>query len=249
MRRRIHWLFALSMWALPTGLDSQVPEPDEASLTLFSVVSAEDGRPVSGAWLELTPTAGRAGDPSRVFRALTDERGQAAFRGLSRGRYFLRVEHLAFADRAEEIEVAGDGAAEYRIELVPRAIALEPLEVKVTGRDPYLVRSGFYDRRATIDPGYFATFPEIEHYRTFDRLLKFQTDMVVRYTRPLVVLMDGVPAERRGFRTPRDLDDFDFRRVRGVEAYACSDAPPDILKWIPIELGLTVCNVLLIWTR
>jgi hypothetical protein len=227
--------------SLPVAVRPGAALQENASVDLVVIsVTAGAEEPVEGALVEFVDL-GRAG--------LTDQNGRAAFRRLPVGPHRFVVRHIGFEEREGVLEISSGSEREYRVQVEPRAIAVEPLTVTVTGRDPYLVQAGFYDRAASIDPGYFATLEEIEHYQTFETLFKFQRELTVRYHRPLVVLLNGTPASRRGYRSPRDLDEFDFGAVRGIEAYACADAPPEIMKWIPIEMGLTRCNVIAIWTR
>ncbi len=100
-----------------------------------------------------------------------------------------------------------------------------------------------------MESGYFATIEEIESYSMFRTLLQFQRDLSVRFTRDAVVLINGLPAHRRGYRTLGELNDISFGRVRGIEAYPCNEAPSDIMRWLPAEVDLTRCNVIAIWTR
>lgn len=222
----------------PKFVDLEVDLGDAAFL-IFSVVAAEDGRPVRGARLEFSPLP---------IGGITDSLGRVAFRAIPPGTYGLTVRHIAYAPRDEEISVASEQAAEYRIELVTQAIAVETLEITVTGRDPYLLTSGFYERREAIE-GYFGTYPEIKHYQMFRTLFQFNRDLSIRYSRNRIVLLNGRPASRLGYNSVRELNEINFDRVRGIEAYSCSDAPPELLRWIPIGRGLGDCTLLAIWTR
>lgn len=219
-------------------LDLEVDMGDAAFL-VFSVVAQDDSRPVEGARVELSPLP---------VAGVTDSLGRVAFRAVPPGDYGLHVEHIAFAPRDEEIDVGSDQMAEFRVELITQAIALEPIEVRVTGRDPYLLTSGFYERAATID-GYFGTAEEIESYRMMRTLFQFKPELSIRFRRRPFILLDGRPARRLGFETIGELNEIKFSRVRGIEAYSCSDAPPSLLSQLDIELPIGDCNLIAIWTR
>ncbi len=222
----------------PKFVDLEVDLGDPAFL-VFSVVAAEDGRPVRGASLEFSPLP---------VSSVTDSLGRAVLRAIPPGHYGLRVEHVAFNPRDETIDILTGQDAELRVELVTRAVALAPLEVTITGRDPYLLTSGFYDRRAIVDDGYFATYPEIESYRDLETLFRFKRELSIRFFRNRLIFIDGYLASRLGY-TERDLGEIRYRRVKGIEAYRCTDAPPSIVNQLPDNLGFVDCNLVVIWTR
>ncbi len=223
----------------PEFVDLEVDMGDAAFL-VFSIVAAEDGRPVAGARIDFVPIP---------VSGISDSLGRITFRAIPPGTYGMTVRHIAFAPREEELSVLSDQTAEFRIELITQAIAVAPLEVQITGRDPYLLTSGFYDRRETIDDSYFATYPEIERYQMFRTLFEFKRELAIRFRRNAIVLLNGRPASRLGFNSVRSLNEISFKRVRGIEAYLCSDAPPELRRWLPLGTPLTNCNLIAIWTR
>jgi len=222
----------------PKFVDLEIDMGDAAFL-VFSVVST-DGKPVVGARIDLAPIP---------IGGVTDSLGRLAFRAVPPGTYDLSVRHIGFAPREDELSVLSDQNAELRIELTTQAIAVAPLDVQITGRDPYLLTSGFYERRETIEDSYFATYPEIEHYRMFRTLFEFKRELSVRFRRNPFVLLNGRPASRLGFTSMRELNELNFRRLRGIEAYLCSDAPPELQRWLPLGAPLTNCSLIAIWTR
>ena len=222
----------------PQFVDLEVDVGDAAFL-VFSIVAAEDGRPVEGARIALSPIR---------LSGITDSLGRIAFRAIPPGTYGLTIEHIAYAPRKEEISVLNEQAAEYRIELITQAIAVSPLEVQITGRDPYLLAFGFYERKEAIEDGYFGTYAEIEQYRMFRTLFQFQRELTIRFSRNRVVLLNGRPASRLGYDI-RSLNEINFQRVRGIEAYPCSDAPSDVARYLPMAISLVDCNLISIWTR
>ena len=170
-----------------------------------------------------------------------------AFRSIPPLSYGLRVAHIGYAPLETEINILTDQNAEFRIELNTRAIALAPIEVRVTGRDPFLLTSGFYERRQSIDEGYFATYPEIDQFIHLGQVFQFKRELSIRYRRNQLILLNGRPASRLGFNR-RNLGELKFDTVRGIEAYRCSEAPPEIMNQVPNTMLLTDCNLVAIWT-
>lgn len=223
----------------PQRIDLPVDLGEPAYL-VFSAVDAGTGAPIAGAGVQIAPLP---------LAGVTDSLGRAAFREVPPGAYRLHTRHIAYADREDSIRIEADQLAEMRVELATRPIAVEPLEVRITGRDPYLLETGFYDRRAGFDEGWFATKPEIEPYRMMRTLFRFKKELVIRYARNRVVLLDGRPMGRLGFRSVDELNELPYGRVRGIEAFPCNIAPPRFQRWVPIEVPLGDCNLILIWTR
>jgi len=213
----------------------------EPAYLVFSVVAAETGVPIANATIELAPVP---------LAAMTDSLGRAALREVPPHEYYIRARHIGYAEQEQSLTVEEGQQAEVRIELVTQAVALEPLRVEITGRDPYLLEMGFYERMNLIEDGYFATQEELEPYIMFRTLFQFKTELFVRYGRNLFVMIDGWPMSRRGFRNIRELNEIPFTRVRGVESYPCFEAPPQVFNRIPVvDLPMGDCNVLMIWTR
>ena len=210
----------------------------DAAFVVFSVVNAADGRPVASAQIDFSPLP---------ISGITDTLGRVAFRSIPPLTYGLRVAHIGYAPLETEINVLTDQSAEFRVELNTRAIALAPIEVRVTGRDPFLLTSGFYDRRQSIDEGYFATYPEIDQFIHLGQVFQFKRELSIRYRRNQLILLNGRPASRLGFNR-RNLGELKFDTVRGIEAYRCSEAPPEIMNQVPNTMLLTDCNLIAIWT-
>ena len=208
---------------------------------VFTIVDAVTGGPVAGATIELAPLP---------VGGITDSQGRAAFRALPPGDYELSVRHIAFSDRTEQISLGEEQFAELRVELVTQAIAVAPLEVQITGRDPYLLQTGFYERELQLgEDGWFATKPDIEPYRMFRTLFEFKRELSIRFHRNQIVLINGRPMSRLGFNSVRELNELPYSRVRGIEAYSCSDAPDDLMIYIRMDVPIGDCNLIVIWTR
>ncbi len=211
----------------------------KSAFLIFSIVAAANGEPVEGAQVTWSPIP---------LSGVTDSLGRIAFPTIPPGMYELTVDHIAYASREEKISVLTEETAEYRVELITDAIAVAPLEVQITGRDPYLLTSGFYERRATIEDGYFGTYPEIKRYQMFRTLFQFKRELTIRFRRNRVVFLNGRPAKRLGYDNIRSLNDIEFERVRGIEAYPCDDAPAGIARYLPMGISLVDCNLISIWT-
>jgi len=210
----------------------------DAAFVVLSVVDAADGRPVAGAQIDFSPLP---------VSGITDTLGRVAFRSVPPLTYGLRVAHIAYAPIETEINILTDQRAEFRVELNTRAIALAPIAVRVTGRDPFLLTSGFYERRQSMEDGYFATHPEIDQFIHLGQVFQFKRELSVRYRRNQLILLNGRPASRLGF-SRRNLSELRFDSVRGIEAYRCSEAPPEIMNQVPNTQLLTDCNLIAIWT-
>lgn len=222
----------------PKFVDLDVDLGDDAFVVL-SIVTSDEGRPIPGARVTLAPLP---------IAGVSDSLGRVAFRSIPPGVYDMRVEHIAFETREEELSVLTDQSAEMRVELTSQAIAVAPLEIIVTGRDPHLLTSGFYERRGLIEEGYFATNTEITPYVDLGQLFRFKSELSVKFRRRQLILINGRPANRLGFNAG-NIREINMKRVRGIEAYRCSEAPPEILNQVPNTLSLFDCNLVAIWTR
>jgi PAS domain-containing protein len=222
-------------------IDLEVDLGDAAYL-VFSVVSLETGAPVQGASVQLSPI--RLG-------GVTDTLGRVALPLVPPGPYDLEVRHIAYAGQDHALAVEEGQLAEMRVDLATRVVEVEPIQVTITGRDPVLLETGFYDRRETIEDGYFADHEEVEPYIMFRTLFQFNRDLSIRYRRNRVFFVNGRAASRLGYDSVRELNEIPFTRVRGVEVFPCTDAPARLWNQIPMhEVPVRgECNLVLIWTR
>ncbi|WP_419163739.1 carboxypeptidase regulatory-like domain-containing protein [Candidatus Palauibacter sp.] len=210
-----------------------------AAFVVFSVLAAETGQPVQGARLQISPLP---------ISGVTDSLGRVTFRTMPPGTYDLHVQHIAFSPLDDEVNILTDQSAEFLVQLQTRAIAMAPLKVEVTARDAWLVTSGFYDRRGSIEDGYFATYPEIDDFTHLGQVFRFKRELSIKFRRRQLILLNGRPASRLGFNA-RNLRELKFDTVRGIEAYRCSDAPPEIMNQVPNTMAFGDCNLIAIWTR
>ncbi len=223
-------------------IDLQVDLGDPAFL-VFSIVSAETGAPVEGAYVQLSPIQ---------LGGVSDSLGRVGLPEVPPGPYSLEVRHVAYATRDVSLAVEEGQLAEMRVDLTTRVVAVEPLTVTITGRDPVLLGQGFYDRRATIEDGYFADHEEVQPYIMMQTLFQFKRELFVRYNAGRVYFVNGRSMRRLGYRNLRELNEIPFTKVRGVEVFPCTDAPARLWNQIDIEdvpLAGVDCNLVLIWTR
>lgn len=226
----------------PQEVDLEV-DLGESAYLVFSVVSAETGAPVQGATVQLSPIP---------LGGVTDSLGRVGLRHVPPGSYGLEIRHIAFATKEDSLEIVANQLSEIRVDLTAEVLALEPLRVTITGRDPVLIERGFYERKAAIEEGYFGTHEEIVPYNMFRTLFEFRNEFVTRYARGRVFLLDGVPITRLGY-DASTINEIAFRRVRGVEAFPCVEAPPRLWNQLLLDdlIGLATdeCTLVLIWTR
>ncbi|MDX1579685.1 MAG: carboxypeptidase regulatory-like domain-containing protein, partial [Gemmatimonadota bacterium] len=102
----------------------------DPAIVALRVVDDATGEPVRGAMVRLDP---------HPLGGITNERGRVGFRTIPPGDYAVRVEHIAYASYESSMTVEDRSAEEYEVRLRPTAIAVEPLEVTITGRDPVLL--------------------------------------------------------------------------------------------------------------
>jgi len=224
----------------PRDLELEVDLGNPAFI-VFTVADQSTGAPIEGASVELAPIP---------VGGITDSLGRATFRAIPPGEYDLTVRHIAFADREEHISLREEQFSELRVELQTQAIALEPLEVTVTGRDPWLLANGFYERQETIgDDGYFGTWEELRRYTMISTLFEYKRELSIRFRRRPFILLNGRPASRLGYTSPAQLREIPYSRIRGIEAYSCSDAPDELMIRIRADVPLGDCNLIAIWTR
>ncbi len=228
----------------PQEIDLEV-DLGESAYLVFSVVSAETGAPVQGASVQLSPIP---------LGGVTDSLGRVGLRRVPPGSYGLAVRHIAFATREDSLEIAADQLSEIRVDLTTQVLAVEPLRVTITGRDPVLIERGFYERKAAIEDGYFGSHEEIVPYTMFRTLFQFKRELAVRYARGRVFLLDGRPIRRLGYDDPSQLNEISFNRIRGIEAFPCHEAPKRLWnQLLPADIADLPrggdCTLVLIWTR
>jgi len=203
----------------------------ELAYLILSVSDSRTGRPVPGVTIRLEPLA---------LGGITDGTGRVKLSAVPPGQYRIRADHIAFTTVDEAISIGEGEASELRVQLVPRVIALEPLAVKITRRDPYLVSAGFYDRMASVEDARFFTYWEVEPYYKLSTFLQFKKELFIRGRGE--VFVNGRPLRRMGYES---VDELPFGKVRGVEWVRCRDLPREALRFM--KSPTLDCHATLVW--
>jgi len=190
------------------------------------------------------------GDP--VWQGLSGSSGTFVTARMEPGDYDVEVQMLGYADILNRISFVQDGDVDLRIELVPEALALEPVVVAVR-RTSRLETQGFYERQA-MGIGHFLDRADIEirnPWRVADLFYGIPGARVIPATlgqpapnvllrgncMPLIVL-NGAPISNRirldEILHPQDLE--------AVEVYHGATAPIQYSQF-------TTCGTIMVWTR
>lgn len=219
------------------------------------------GSPVQGARVIFRPVSLEDEVEGAVqVERLTGEDGTFSIPPVPVGTYGMRVDALGYATLEEEFDVTGAGRVEVFVDLVPRALELDPV-VAVNIRASKLSRVGFYERR---DRGFARSWTrqEIEERgvrRTTDlfrhlagaRVIPSGTGFVgaspvVRFRQGRCapeVFLDGAPVHGYGGGGDVPLDELiQPVDIEGLEVYRGSAGAAN-------PYGNSVCGTILIWTR
>jgi len=204
----------------------------EPAFLVVRVTDGSTGFPVEGAMLRLRP---------HPLAGITDAKGLTGFPAIPPGEYEVRVDHIAFASFEATMQVKDGSAEEYEIELRRTAITVAPLEVRITGRDPVLINTGFYDRMAELDEGAFYDYWDMESFALLSTFFAWKGLL-----RPSsATFINGRPLNRSGY---EHVDEIPFSRIRGVEIMRCKDLPAEMARYFDLfDLGSTDCWATLIW--
>lgn len=205
----------------------------------------ESGTPLPAARLVLVP----AGAVGPTWLAESDPAGNFAFAPFPAGHYTLTVEALGYHPLSDTLTLLPGEDPVAEVAMVPEALELEPVLVRVAARRSLALR-GFDNRRA-MGSGAFVTREEIEERRPHQVTDLFRSMPGVRLVndrqgaahvtlrgrcRPDLV-MDGAPVDNR---MSLDLllrpDD-----VEAIEVHSSASAP--------IAYTRGGCGVVMIWTR
>ena len=215
------------------------------------VTDASTGAPIPNVEVTLL-----APNPTRT---ITNPDGRFSFGGVAPGTAEVRLTHLGYEERRQEVQVRAGRTIEVYAALTTQPIELEPIEVSVGSA--YLERNGFFRRARggagyqitrrdllTIDPIVFSDIvtriPGVAAERT-----RTGTHLVTRREmardRPggcrLRPYLDGMPMMEW------DIDSVNPRDIEGVEVHQGLAAPIEYRNLIDPD-GTTPCGVLLIWT-
>lgn len=234
-----------------SGTGALVLEVDlgEPTFLAITVRDAETGEPVPNATVLLEPLD---------LGGISNEQGRLIASEVPPGQYTLRAHHIAYAGFSDRVTVDELGAEEFEVLLRPTAIAVEPIEVRITGRDPVLVGQGFYDRMAALEEGDFYDYWDVEPYALLSTFIQFKAINRCTEATPCVYYINGRPWNRSVYRAtpglrgaPEDpgrvstFDEPSFGNLRGVEIIRCRDLPPDMMHRLE---SLTLdCWAVLVW--
>ncbi len=226
-----------------------------------AVFDRVSGSPVQSARVILRPASLEdEGEEAFQVERLTGEDGIFSMPLVPVGRYGMRIEALGYATLEAEIDATGDGSVEVLVDLVPRALELDPV-VAVNIRASKLSRVGFYERR---ERGFARSWTrrEIEErgvQRTTDLFRQMAgarvtrsgpgfagASAVVRFRQGRCapeVFVDGAPVRGYGGGGDVLLDDLiQPGDIEGVEVYRGSAGAAT-------PYGNSMCGTILIWTR
>ena len=225
--------------------------PAWAQTVQGTVFDAESGVPISMANVALLAT-----DDSIVGRHVTDKDGRFVIRAPEAGSYWLRATRIGYAPFTTDtfaLETGQDAVAELRLR--PSPTALDPIEVVVEERVPWMVRVGFYKRQAK-GFGQFRTPEDIEALHPIYHADLFYGMSGVRVLSngsvlgsgfcPLSVVVDGLLVQRGG--TPPSKTDpswTDLMHVNDIEAIEVYPHPGGV----PVWTRSSPCGAILIWTK
>jgi hypothetical protein len=229
----------------PAELDIQdpVPRPGSAIVRLDGLVTdRQTGSPVPGADVQLVGVAGG--------RRITDDQGAFRYDSLPPGTHALSVTSLGYQPVEDSVVLAAGEAYRLAVEMVPRALALEPIVVVAPARSTVLDRVGFLERQRS-GLGTFVTRASIEARSpplVSDLLRSVPGIRMVPGRRSAMiptmrggcvpaVFVDGVSTVVQvGVDLSLSPDD-----VEAVEVYRGPETPP--------QYRLNPCGAILFWTR
>lgn len=190
-----------------------------------------------------------ASEPPR--RALSDADGRFRIDGVRPGIHRVTIEALGYRPISEVVELSDASSVQIRVELVPRALALDGVVVMSPARS-VLDRVGFYDRRAR-GLGHHLTRDEILERSTFRVSDVFRTVPGARVV-PRPGVGNRADVRLRGGCTPdlildgtrtfegTSVDDLlQVEDVEAIEVYRGSTAPA--------QYSHSICGAILVWTR
>ncbi len=247
------------------------PWPAAVTLTLFltltpgrpawpqtvqgTVLDAESGVPISMANVALLAT-----DDSIVGRHVTDKGGRFVIRAPEAGSYWLRATRIGYAPFTTDtfaLETGQDAVTELRLR--PSPTPLDPIEVVVEERVPWMVRVGFYKRQAK-GFGQFRTPEDLEALHPIfpEDLFHGMSGVRVQSNgwvlgsgyRPcaLSVTVDGMLVQRGGSPGSKTAPSWtDLWHVNDIEAIEVYPRPGGVPAWL--SGTVSPCGAILIWTK
>ena len=210
------------------------------------IIDHETGRPVAGASIDL----GLAN-----MRRITAEDGTFLMDSVPAGVYQIRVQHVAYAEVRDSIDVDWLARIELTIRLAPAAIPIDPIRVVV--RSNVLELRGFYERQRR-GLGTFLTRQNIDAMHPLagtDILRRVPGIRLVRQNNWLGLIALGRGSCRYRFvidgvriHANYSMDEMPPTWIEGVEIYkGPSEVPIEFAGFAADPSGN--CGVIVVWTR
>ena len=224
----------------------EAPRGDATARVTGTVVDRQTQAPVAAARIHLL----HPGSPPQRTAADSDSLGVFALPAVPPGTYGFLVERMGYRQVEDSLTLEDGEELELSVELVPEAVDLEPLVVRVPRNVAYYMRD--FERRRASGNGTFITRSQIERRRpnSTSELLRSVGGLRVQYgtrgeaalflrgtCRPQVYI-DGV-ATFQGVSIDMAVLPMD---IEGVEVYSNATVPPQYASMSP-------CGVILVWTR
>lgn len=230
-----------------------------SSRVIGDVVDADTGGPVAGVLVYLTESSAEA---------MTDEQGLFTLDRVLPGTHRIELHHIAYGRQQATIHVPPQTTVQVRVPLRAQPIAVEPLQVQVTGlRVRRLEVARFYERREwgeKLGRGHYFTAEDIERRNPL-RITHMVGDLPgvrvdcgghgrrceIRMTRAATcpranVYVDGIrviDGDRRG--QPWSLDELVLPiEIAGIEVYS---GPASLPAEFSGPTGQ--CGAVVIWTK
>jgi hypothetical protein len=249
-------------------ITGQLPVPWDSEFVLFMFPEVVDESPALGGVFGQVSDAATGAPIANVEVTLlapnpvvtiSNQDGRFAFGGVNPGRAEVRLSHIGYQERRQQLSVQGGRTVEVYASLSTRPIELEPIVVTIGSA--YLDRSGFY-RRARAGAGYVLTRRDfdgmnlIELSEVFARVpgvFVEQTRQGARVVTRREMGRDVPGACRlRPYLDGIPMTDWDVNQVRpdvieGLEVHQGLAAPIEYRNLTDPD-GTSPCGVVLIWT-
>lgn len=239
---RVLTTFALGFVALP--LVAQEPDPLPGRI-MGEVMDGQTGGGVQGVVVRILPPVDR--------QAITDEAGRFALADVPAAVHEVEVSHIAYGTARQLVNVPEGATVEVWVEIMPAAIDVGSIQVRVAILNPGLEEVGFYDRSRF---GFGRFFDEIDlRRRTLSSALREGGARLAGGASTL----SSFPVFSRAGRSCVPILWVDRRMIRfresGVEAmvnpnsiaamevYRPGDTPSEFMYTVPD------CGAVVIWTQ
>ncbi len=243
----------MAVAGVPVALGAQLVPPNAAEregvAVAGRVIDIRTGETIPSVRVEFR-LPGEEGAP--VWQGLSGSSGTFVTARMIPGEYEVSVAMLGYADVLSTLRLEEAGDVDLRVELVPEALAVEPVVVAVR-RQSRLETGGFFERQA-VGIGHFLTRQDIENrnpWRVADlfygvpgaRVIPASVgqpvpNVLLRNNCSPLIVMNGAPLSSR-LRLDEILHPSD---IEAIEVYHGSSAPIQYSQF-------TTCGTIMVWTR